>query len=176
MKISPVRAAQTPVMPGFCATLSGLSPTAVPTRGSACGATPGCVTEPFQGSPQRKSEDVGLFVRPSTLIGLRENRVSLDFALPCKRYPFRASLPEASARRICTGLRSEPPSGLPHGLAYRAFWWTVRTARPEGSAMLAQAASQRMAVGVLQAMLGPSGTSSGAPACGKWASKMLRYR
>ncbi len=33
MKISPVRAAQTPGMAGFCATLSGLSPAGVPTRG-----------------------------------------------------------------------------------------------------------------------------------------------
>ncbi len=33
LKISPVRAAQTPGMAGFCAILSGLSPAGVPTRG-----------------------------------------------------------------------------------------------------------------------------------------------
>ena len=33
LKISPVRAAQTPGIAGFCATLAGLSPAGVPTRG-----------------------------------------------------------------------------------------------------------------------------------------------
>lgn len=44
---------------------------------------------------------------------------------------------------------------------------TPSTARPEGSAFLAKLSSQAMAVGVLQAMLGPLGTHAAAASPGK---------
>ena len=65
-------------------------------------------------------------------------------------------------------------------LAVFAYWgWYWRpvydmAVRPDGSARWPQASSQARAAGVLQAMLGPSGTQRAAASPGKWDSKIER--
>ena len=128
LKCSPVRAAQTPDAAGFCATLSGLSPKGVPTRGRRDARQPRAVLRsPFRAFPNGNPQ-VGLFAKPSVKMprqkvagtpkGFRITaRGCAAGATPGRRICLKPS-PERAAQTpgmagLCATLSGLLPTGVP---------------------------------------------------------------
>ena len=127
MKISPVRAAQTFARAGFCATLSGLSPADLPTRGRREARQPRAVyRSPFRASPYENPQ-VWDFLRDYHFLqpGIREPRKGFrNTARGCaaqtlprvggflKISPVRAAQTPARAG-FCATLSGLSPADLP---------------------------------------------------------------
>ena len=125
MKNSPERAAQTPAMAGFCATLSGLPPPNIPTRGRRVARQPRAVIRSpcrafLNGNPKRWD------FLPGLLFLIASQKVDISF---CSAVPMGLGFAPAQPGTRVPGCNLSPLTGLacaPHGAQCRISLSCVR--------------------------------------------------